>query len=202
MGDYNDNESKLDNQQEQQTNQDINQQQPPQFQQPNNPQSQFQQTDDQQPQNQQPQNQQPQNQQPQYQQPQYQSPSYQQTPYQQSQYQQPAQPGYEYQQYQSTEQRKSNGMSIAALVLGIISFLFSCIYFLSIPSAIVGLILGIVSIRGNKGGKGMAIAGIILSGIGLLFSIVIVCGAVALFRNESFMQGFYGDFYNSLEQYK
>jgi len=93
-------------------------------------------------------------------------------------------------------------MSVAALVLGIVSFVLSCVYYISIPAAIVGLILGIISIKGNKGGKGMAIAGIILSGIGLLFALVIVFGIVALFRNENFMNGFSEDLLDNLDQYR
>jgi len=180
MGDFNDQEYKSDNQKPQQNNPDLNQQ--PQYQQPQNQQQQYQQ---------------PQNQQPQYQQPQYQQPQYQQT-----QYQQPLQPGYQYQQNQDTEPRKSNGMAVAALVLGIVSFVLSCVYYISIPAAIVGLILGIISIKGNKGRKGMAIAGIILSGIGLLFALVIVFGIVALFQNENFMNGLSEDLFDSLDQYK
>jgi len=65
-----------------------------------------------------------------------------------------------------------SGMAIASMVLGIVSVLLGCLGgFLLAP---VGLILGIISlVKSNRrpieyGGKGFAIAGTILSGIGLL----------------------------------
>jgi hypothetical protein len=59
-------------------------------------------------------------------------------------------------------------MAVTSMVLGIVSVVLSCLWFLAIPAAIVGLILGIINLKNKKGGKGMAIAGLILSGLGLL----------------------------------
>lgn len=87
-------------------------------------------------------------------------------------------------------------MAIASLVLGILSLLFSCIPFFPIISSIIGLILGIISLKNRKGGKGMAIAGVILSGLALLFSILIVIGLVSILGNESFYREFYDGFYD------
>jgi hypothetical protein len=160
--------------------------------------------------NQQPPYQQP-NQQTPYQQTPYQQPTYQQTPYQpnsqqtpyqqnpqqppyQQQYQQPIRPDYQYQQqFQEPVQKPSSGMAVASMVLGIVAFLFSCVYFIAIPAAIVGLILGIVSIKGRKGGKGMAIAGIILSGIGIVIALILIFSAAALMSNEGFMSDILND---------
>lgn len=69
-------------------------------------------------------------------------------------------------------------MDIASLVLGIIGVIFSFIPFCNIISiiiCIVGLVLGIVSLvlkakAGNP--KGMAIAGVVLNAIGLIFWIL------------------------------
>lgn len=127
---------------------------------------------------------QPQNQQPV--QPQYQQPM-------PPQYQQPVTPQYQYQQnqqYEQPKQKPSNGMAIGSLVLGIVSIVLFCIPYVTIPAAIVGLILGIISLKNNKGSKGMAIAGIILAGIGLLFGIMIAVGVAAMFRNTDFMEQF------------
>lgn len=60
---------------------------------------------------------------------------------------------------------EKKGMSIASLVLGICGFVAWCLPFLGYPVTIVGLILGIIG--KNKGGKGMAIAGIVLCSITL-----------------------------------
>jgi hypothetical protein len=79
----------------------------------------------------------------------------------------------QYQNYQTTKQK--NGLAIASLVLGLIG----C--FITSP---IGLILGIVSVvKANRhpheyGGKGLAIAGIVLNGLGLLFLPVIAAIAI------------------------
>lgn len=55
---------------------------------------------------------------------------------------------------------ESKGFSIASMVLGIISIVLFCIWYLSIPCAILAIIFGIVGMK--KGGKGMAISGLVL----------------------------------------
>ncbi len=89
---------------------------------------------------------------------------------------------------------KSNTLAITSLVLGLLSILF---YFLT---AIPGIITGhIARSRAKKmpdryEGKGMALAGLILSYIMLVVSIVFIAGAFYLFTNnpefkDAFMQG-------------
>lgn len=65
-----------------------------------------------------------------------------------------------------------NGMAIASMVVGIIFTTICCWSgpFTLIPS-VIGLIFGIISIKQKRGGKGFAIAGIILCSIGILFGI-------------------------------
>lgn len=84
----------------------------------------------------------------------------------------------QYQQYQPRQQ-EAKGMSIASMVLGIISLVLFCIWYLSIPLAIVGLVLGILGRK--KGGKGMATAGIICSIIALVLTVVFVGIFIAAF---------------------
>ncbi len=193
MGEYNNQDNQPDNQA--QSNGD-NSDQAPQHQQP-----QYQSPQDQQPQ---PQYQQPQQQ---YQQPQpqqqyqqdQQSQQYQQQ-YQQTPYQQPVQPDYQYQQqyqqYPNNEEKPKQGMSIAALVLGIVSVVCSCIWYLAIPAGVVGLVLGIISLRGKKDGRGMAIAGTILSGIGIIASLIIIISAVTILHEAG---GDFDSWYNQLK---
>ena len=162
MGDLNNpNEN---NNEQQQTNQNVDQ------------------TQNQQPQNQQPQNQQSQNQQPLYVQPLYQQPDPNQNLNQgQGQYQQ-------YQQYQQPMQpRKDNGMAIGAMVCGIVSFVFSCcLWYLAIPLAIISIVLSIMVLKKHKDGKGMAIAGLVLSGITILIAIFVIIVSASVLGNESF----------------
>jgi hypothetical protein len=87
-------------------------------------------------------------------------------------------------------------MAIASLVLGILSALLFCVPFLPVIGAIIGLILGIISLKNQKGGKGMAIAGVILSGLALLFGILMIIGYASILGNESFYREIYDEFYN------
>lgn len=138
---------------------------------------------------------------PQYQQPT--APHYQQPAA--PQYQQPAAPQYQqpvqqfqqqgapqYQQYQQYQQApgypapggypqpEEKGLAIASMVLGIVGIVFAWIpgvNWLALPAAIVGLILGIVALRKGQP-RGMALTGIILGAIAVLFAIVAIVLAI------------------------
>lgn len=70
-----------------------------------------------------------------------------------------------------------SGQATASMVLGIVALVLFLCWFLSIGLALVGLPLGLVALNKiNKGdaapdGKGMALAGVILSGIALLLAL-------------------------------
>lgn len=89
-------------------------------------------------------------------------------------------------------QEKPKGFAIASLILGICSFLGSCcVWFLTIVTSITGLILGIVSLKRNEGGKGMAVAGIILSAVGILFSIfAMIIFIFGIMQGESYINSY------------
>ena len=124
---------------------------------------------------------------------------YQQSTSNQDQYQQPVQ--YQYQNTQvPQEPKKNSGMAVASMVLGIVSIIISCFYYLALPAAIVGLVLGIISIKGGKGGKGMAIAGIIMCSISILIGILLIVSCAAVVNNfgdfESLFESIYDGSYN------
>lgn len=73
---------------------------------------------------------------------------------------------------QPLQERSSNGMGIAGLILGI----FSLIPYIGLPLGALGLIFSIVGLTKKNAGKGTAIAGLVLSIIGLLFSSVLFLG--------------------------
>lgn len=86
----------------------------------------------------------------------------------QPQFPQPGQPG---QQFGGFPQKaKTNGLAIAALV---------CSFF----CGILGIILGIVAIgqinKTNEGGKGLAIAGIVIGAVSILFTWMILGASAA-----------------------
>ncbi len=69
------------------------------------------------------------------------------------------------------QEKKSNGICIASLVCGLVSFLGCCNPFYLVSLAAV--ILGIVGVCGSYSGKGMAIAGIILGVLAVLIWVVL-----------------------------
>ena len=73
---------------------------------------------------------------------------------------------------------ESAGMAIASMVLGITSLLFSCCYGIFMPAAIVGIILGALSLKRTQVGKGMAIAGIITSAVGLFLALIVIASLI------------------------
>lgn len=115
-------------------------------------------------------------QQPAYQpQPAYQQPVYQQSAYQPD-YQQPA-----YQPVQPQQKTPAMGLGVTGMVLGIVGIVFCWFLCFGFILSVVGLILSIVAKK--KGCTGVATAGIICSaigmGIGLIFTIAWVVGAIA-----------------------
>ena len=87
-------------------------------------------------------------------------------------------------------QQQSNGKALAGMILGIAALAMIRIWWISIPAAIVGLILS--NLGGKKAkeigvGKGMAKAGLIMSVIALALTVLIVILGVigfALFRSQ------------------
>ena len=65
---------------------------------------------------------------------------------------------------------EENGLSIASLVLGIVGFVAWFLPLVGYPVTIVGIILGALGMK--KGGRGMAIAGIICSTICLVLTLI------------------------------
>ncbi|TAE77251.1 MAG: DUF4339 domain-containing protein [Verrucomicrobia bacterium] len=78
----------------------------------------------------------------------------------------------------------SQGLAIASLICGILSLVGCCFWPISGPISIVAIVLGIVSLGRVKsapalyGGRGMAKAGAILGGLGLLATIVWLAVAI------------------------
>ena len=76
---------------------------------------------------------------------------------------------------ENNNNKNSVGLGVASMVLGIIAVVFSCcFYYISIPCAIIGLILGAASLALKKGGKGMAIAGLVTSIVSLVPTVIAI----------------------------
>lgn len=119
----------------------------------------------------------------------YQNNSYQNNPYQNNQYQ----------QYQTPVQPQSNGMAVGALICGIIGFILSCcLWYIAIPLSIAGLVLGILVLKNKKGGKTLAIIGIILCAITIIIGIFAAIMVIAVASNPEF-SNLYQDMLNEIQ---
>ena len=74
---------------------------------------------------------------------------------------------------------ESKVFAIISLVCGIVSLVCSCCRWLSIILAVAAIVLGIISINKQENAKGMAIAGIVCGGVGLVIAVaLLIFGAV------------------------
>lgn len=76
------------------------------------------------------------------------------------------------------------GQGIASMVLGIIALALFCVWYISIPCAVVGLILGGVGMHESKavGAKnGMAVAGLVCSAIAVAICVIVLIFAGAVY---------------------
>jgi len=74
---------------------------------------------------------------------------------------------------QQQSQQGSSGYSIAALVLGIISVVFMCLWMIAIPCGILAIIFGYIG-RGGYVGRGMSTAGLVLGIVGISIDLVFI----------------------------
>lgn len=83
------------------------------------------------------------------------------------------------QPYMAQPEKKGVGFAVTSMVCGILSLVLSCcIPYVPFVLALVGVVLGGVSLHGHRGGKGMAIAGLVTSIISLVPAVfVIIAGA-------------------------
>jgi len=90
----------------------------------------------------------------------------------------PTQPS-EYEYQQAPAAGGTDGKAIASLVLGIASLIMWCCPFVGLPIAGIGLALGIIARKGPN--RGMAIAGVVLSTVGVLLAIAMFILNIILF---------------------
>lgn len=93
------------------------------------------------------------------------------------------------------------GLAIASMVLGIVSIIMlCCTYWISIPCAIVGLVLGIVNNKKN-GKNGMATAGIVCSIISIVLAVLLIVFAMAIVGAVGGAAGL-NEILNEMQQYQ
>ena len=100
-------------------------------------------------------------------------------------YQAPEQPAYQAQPMYNAPVNPpvpAKGMAITSMVLGIVSLALFCLWYLALPCAIVGLILGGLAMNKAKAvgmKSGMAVAGIVCSCIALGIAIIVMIIGIA-----------------------
>ncbi|MBO5373656.1 MAG: DUF4190 domain-containing protein [Lachnospiraceae bacterium] len=73
----------------------------------------------------------------------------------------------------------SKGMAIASMILGIVSLVLSCVWYVSLITGIVSIVLAVM--YNKKNGKcGMTTAGIVCSVIGMILAVVLIVLSVGL----------------------
>lgn len=93
------------------------------------------------------------------------------------------------------------GMAVASMILGIVSIvMLCCSQYISLPCAIIGLILGIVHKKKN-GKNGMATAGVVCSIISLVLSILLIIASAVLLGAVGGKEGL-NALMNELQQYQ
>lgn len=81
----------------------------------------------------------------------------------------------------TAEQRPAGGkgFSITSMILGIVSICFFFTYIIPFICGTVGIIFGAYVLYTKKNGRGMAIAGLICSSVGIVLSLLMLLGAAA-----------------------
>lgn len=102
----------------------------------------------------------------------------------------------EYNQYgqQPIIEKKSKAFSVMSMVFGIICVVCCVCVGFSLILALLALMFGILSVVGKKGGKGMAISGIILGAVGLIIQIIILVRMWVLIP-------YFGDIYSDIQYF-
>lgn len=93
------------------------------------------------------------------------------------------------QKQETVEKKTGKGLSIASLVLGIVSVVSLCWMWVSVICAVLAIIFGVIG--GKRDGKGMAKAGLILGIIAASFAVIVLLflgGSVAFLTSAMAMQ--------------
>ncbi|MBC7943260.1 DUF4190 and DUF4352 domain-containing protein [Candidatus Saccharibacteria bacterium] len=98
----------------------------------------------------------------------------------------------------------SNGLAIAAMVIGIVAFLLGWVPFLGFALGVTAIVLGIVGLKKSTG-KGMSIAGLVTGGLAVLLNLVFVAiflTSLALFGGVASQAGQALNEYSAEQQVK
>lgn len=97
------------------------------------------------------------------------------------------QPNFNQPPYQQNYNQPGYGFGIASMVCGILALITCCLWCTCVPLAVVSIVLGVLQIQKGTG-KGMAIAGIVCSSVGLILFI-----ALTVYGNYLQSSGLYNE---------
>lgn len=103
-----------------------------------------------------------------------------------------------------TNPQPTNGLAIAAMVIGIVAFLLGWVPFLGFALGVTAIVLGIIGLK-KSAGKGMSIAGLATGGLAVLLNLVFVAiflTSLALFGGVASQAGQALNEYSTEQQVK
>ncbi|MCI8871726.1 MAG: DUF4190 domain-containing protein [Lachnospiraceae bacterium] len=103
------------------------------------------------------------------------------------------QPNFNQPPYQQNYNQPGYGFGIASMVCGILALITCCLWCTCVPLAVVSIVLGVLQIQKGTG-KGMAIAGIVCSSVGLILFI-----ALTVYGNYLQSSGIYNEIMRELQ---
>lgn len=103
-------------------------------------------------------------------------------------------------QYNADNEEQGQGFGIASLICGILSIVTCCCSCPCAPLAIVSIVLGILQIsKGAGSGRGMAIAGIVCSAVGLILMIISLVFTIVM-NSSGFTGSYYQNYYDMIQE--
>ncbi len=105
-----------------------------------------------------------------------------------------------YHQDNTNYEEQGQGFGIASLICGILSIVTCCCSCPCAPLAIVSIVLGILQIsKGAGSGRGMAIAGIICSAVGLILMVISIVFTIVM-NSSGFTESYYQNYYDIIQE--
>ena len=98
----------------------------------------------------------------------------------------------------AAENKRKNGFSIAALVLGIVSIVCCCISYLGLVCAALAIVFAILDKKQNAGMNGMALAGLICGIIGAVIAVYTIVDGIL--NPVELDEAFWDEYFKMLEE--
>lgn len=102
-----------------------------------------------------------------------------------SSYPPPYQPGNSQVVLREVRQRSENNLSVASLVLGIVTLVFFWLPFISVITGIIGMVIAIIALIKEEH-KVMAIIGMVLSILGVALSAIMILGYIVSYLGYTY----------------